>query len=100
MRRLKKIGVALAVVVGIYILLPLVIFDFSAVATPYDEENFGSQQVAIGPKPWWWVPRAARHLDIPGGFDYDPSGWPFVVWKPLCVAYDKAHGYALPAEWR
>lgn len=100
MKRLKKTSVALAVVASTYILLPLIIFNFSSVATPYDEENFGNQQVVIGPKPWWWVPGAARHCDLPGGFDYDPSGWAFVVWKPLCIAYDKAHGYALPAEWR
>jgi hypothetical protein len=100
MKRFKKITVALGVIVGIYILLPLIIFDFSSVASPYDEDNFGGQQVAIGPRPRWWVPGAARHVDVPGGFDYEPSGWTFVVWKPLCIAYDKAHGYALPARWR
>jgi hypothetical protein len=100
MKRIKKIGAAFAVVAALYVLLPFVLFDFSSVAVPYDEENFGSQQVAIGPKPRWWIPRAARHLDIPGGFDYEPSGWTFVVWKPLCIAFDRAHGYALPAEWR
>jgi hypothetical protein len=100
MKRLKKVGVVVAVVAALYVLLPLAVFDFSSVAVPYDEENFGSQQVAIGPRPRWWVPGAARHLDIPGGFDYEPSGWAFVVWKPLCVAFDRAHGYALPAEWR
>jgi len=100
MKRLKKIGVVLAVIAGLYILLPFVIFDFSSVATPYDEENYDGQQVVIGPQPRWWVPHAARHFDIPGGYDYEPSGWPFVVWKPLCVAFDKAHGYALPASWR
>jgi hypothetical protein len=72
MKRLKKIGIVFAAVIGLYLLLPLVVFDFSSVATPWDEENFGSQQVAMT----------------------------FVVWKPLCIAYDKAHGYALPAEWR
>ena len=100
MRHFKKIGVVFGVSVAVYFLLALVVFDFSSVAVPYDEENFGSQQVAIGPKPRWWVPGAARHLDIPGGFDYEPSGWTFVVWKPLCIAFDRLHGYALPAEWR
>ena len=100
MKRLKKVAVVCAIIIGLYLVLPLVIFDFSSVATPYDEENFGSQKVAIGPKPRWWVPGVARHLDIPGGFDYEASGWTFVVWKPLCVAFDRAHGYALPAEWR
>ena len=100
MRRLKKIGIILAIIVGLYLLLPLVIFDFSSYAAPYDEEYFNDQKVAIGPKPWWWVPFAARHLDIPGGFDYEESSWPFLVWRPLCVAFDRSHGYALPARWR
>ena len=100
MKRLKKLGVVLAAVVGLYVLLPLVIFDFSSRATPYDEEYFGNQKVVIGPRPRWWVPGAAHGLDIPGGYDYDTGGWTFVVWKPLCVAYDRANGYALPAEWR
>jgi len=98
--RLKKLGLILAVAVGAYFLLPFVIFDFSSIATPYDEETFGKQQVVIGPRPRWWVPCAARHLDLPGGFDYQPSGWPFVVWKPLCIAFDKANGYAPPSQWR
>jgi hypothetical protein len=100
MKRLKKIGIVLAIVASLYIFLPFMIFDFSSVATPFDGENFGNQQVAIGPKPRWWVPLAARKLDIPGGFDYESSGWPFVVWKPLCIVFDKANGYALPAKWR
>jgi hypothetical protein len=100
MKRLKQIGAVFAVITTLYVLLPLVVFDFSSIAVPYDEENFGSQQVAIGPRPRSWVPGAARHLDIPGGFDYASSSWTFVVWKPLCVAFDRAHGYALPAEWR
>jgi hypothetical protein len=100
MKRVKKIAVASGIMVALYVLLPVLIFDFSSVAVPYDEENFGSQQVAIGPRPRWWVPGTARHLDIPGGFDYEPSGWTFVVWKPLCIAFDSAHGYALPAGWR
>jgi hypothetical protein len=100
MKSLKRVGVFFAVIIGLYIVLPFVIFDFSSVAVPYDEENFGSQQVAIGPRPRSWIPHAARHLDIPGGFDYEPTAWPFVVWKPVCVAFDKAHGYALPRRWR
>jgi len=100
MKALKRCGVSLAVIAALYVVLPLVIFDFTSIAVPYDEENFGSQQVAIGPEPRWWVPKAAYDFDVPGGFGYDPSGWPFVVWKPLCVAFVRGKGYALPAEWR
>lgn len=100
MKRLKKFGAVLGVAAGLYILMPFAVFDISSVATPHDEENYEGRMVVIGPKPWWWVPGAARHWDIPGGFDYDPNSWPFVVWKPFCIAYDKLHGYALPAKWR
>ncbi len=100
MKILKRLGISMAVLVALYMLLPFLVFDFTELANPYDEENFGSQQVAIGPKPRWWIPKAARKLDIPGGYSYDPSGWPFVLWKPLCVAFVKSKGYALPAEWR
>ncbi len=99
-RSFRKIVIGLAIAVGLYLLLPLLIFDFSSIAVPYDQENHDGKMVVIGPRPRWWVPGAARDLDIPGGFDYDTSGWPFVIWKPLCVFYDRAHGYALPAEWR
>lgn len=89
-----------AAAVGLYLASALVVFDFRSMAVPYDEENFGRRSVAIGPRPRWWVPRAAHDFDLPGGFDYAPDGWPFVVWKPLCLAFIKANGYAPPAEWR
>jgi hypothetical protein len=100
MKGIKRFGIGVAAVIGLYLLLPLIVFDFTSVAVPFDEENFGSQQVAIGPKPYWWVPKAAHDFDVPGGFGYHSSGWPFVVWKPLCVAFVKAKGYALPGPWR
>jgi hypothetical protein len=100
MKTLKKLGVTLGVIASLYLLLPLVVFDFTSVAVPFDEDNFGTQQVAIGPKPQWWIPNAAYDFDVPGGFGYDPGGWPFVVWKPFCVAFVRIRGYALPAEWR
>jgi len=100
MMQLKRIGTAIVVVGGLYLLLPLAVFNFTSVARPYDEEYLGTREVAIGPKPYWWVPKAAWKLDVPGGFSYDASGWPFVVWKPLCLAFLKAKGYAPPAAWR
>jgi hypothetical protein len=100
MTRLKRFGIGVALLAALYLLLPLVIFDFTLIAVPNDEENFRNQSVAIGPRPRWWIPMPSSDFDVPGGFSYDPSGWPFVVWKPLCVAFVKAKGYALPAEWR
>ena len=90
----------MAILAAVYLLLPLLVFDFTSTAVPFDEENHEDQMVAIGPRPWPWVPRAAYDLDIPGGFSYSPDGWPFVVWKPICVAFVKFRGDALPAQWR
>jgi hypothetical protein len=90
----------LLIVVGCYLLLPLAVFDFSSTAFPYDEDNFDSRQVAIGPLPREWVPGAMRGFDIPGGPDYSPDSWPFVLWKPICEIYCRAKGFALPCKWR
>jgi len=100
MKALKRFILGIAIIAGLYVLLPLAIFDFTDVARPYDEEDYAGRDVALGPKPRWWVPKAAWKLDIPGGFSYDVSGWPFVVWKPLCIMFVESKGYALPSEWR
>jgi hypothetical protein len=100
MKFLKGTGMGLAVICSLYLLLPLAVFDFRSVAVPYNEEYYGTQEVAIGPKPYRWVPKAAWKLDIPGGPSYDASSWPFAVWKPVCLAVLKAKGYTPPAEWR
>ncbi len=90
----------LLLALGAYLLLPVAIFDFSSIAVPYDEENHAGKSVAIGPRPRSWVPFAAHDIDIPGGADYSPDGWTFLLWKPICVVYCRAKGYELPAEWR
>ena len=100
MKTLRRLWIPVAVVVALYSLLPLLVFDFSSVAVPFDEDNHNGRQVAIGPRPRGWVPRAAHDFDVPGGFGYAPSGWPFVVWKPMCLAYLGLRGYERPAEWR
>jgi hypothetical protein len=100
MKVLKRIGIGAAILVGLYALLPLVIFNFGETARPYDEEYFGGREVAIGPKPHWWVPGAAWKVDMPAGCSYDASGWPFVCWKPLCFGFIRAKGYAPPSAWR
>jgi len=100
MKHRRELAIGAAAVAGLYLLLAAIVFDFTSMAHPYDEENFGGQTVAIGPKPRSWIPGATRSIDIPGGADYDESAWPFVVWKPLCVVYVKARGHALPSGWR
>ena len=93
---LKLFGLA----VGVYLVLPLAVFDFSSIAVPYDEDNHAGSRVAIGPRPRWWVPFAAHQIDLPGGADYSPDGWTFRLWKPICILFCRAKGYELPAEWR
>jgi len=83
-----------------YLLMPLLMFDFTETARPFDEEYCGAREVAIGPRPYMWVPGGFRHLDIPGGPDYDVSCWPFRVWKPVCLAYLKIKGFEKPGQWR
>ena len=100
MNRSKQLGVGVALIAAIYLVPALVVFDFTSIAGSNDEDNFDGQPVAIGPKPRWWVPRAAHDYDIPGGFGYAPDGWPFVVWKPVCLLFLKAKGYVPPKEWR
>lgn len=100
MKHLKRAGKVTGIVLGLYLFLPLLIFDFTSLAYSSDEEYHASGPVAIGPRPYWWVPRAAWKLDIPGGFSYNTSGWPFVVWRPLCLVFLKLKGYVPPREWR
>lgn len=90
----------LAFILAAYLILPLAIFDFTERASPFDEETFAGRLVAIGPRPRSWVPGATHGYDIPGGPDYDAKSWPFVVWKPVCLIYLKAKGFAPPAGWR
>lgn len=90
----------LGLVLAVYLLLPLAIFDFTKHAWPFDEEHFNGRQVAIGPRPRFFVPGAVRSWDIPGGPDYSQDAWPFRVWKPVCVVYCRARGYELPDSWR
>lgn len=96
----RKVWIPLAVTVVVYILAPILVFDFSSPAVPFDEEYHDEKKVAIGPRPRTWIPGATHDFDVPGGFSYAPEGWPFVVWKPLCLAYLQTHGYEKPAEWR
>jgi hypothetical protein len=100
MKSRRRFTIAIAALLGIYALLPLVVFDFASVAVPFDEENHNGREVAIGPRPKSWVPGAAYDFDVPGGFGYAPSGWPFIVWKPVCLIYLNVRGYERPAEWR
>lgn len=100
MRLRRHRWIVFVAVLGIYALLPLVVFDFSSVAVPFDEETHRGRPVAIGPRPRAWVPGARNDYHVPGGFGYDAGSWPFRAWKPICLIYLKLRGYERPAEWR
>ena len=95
-----KISLALFAAILPYILISLLVFDFSEEAVPYDEESFAGKPVAIGPRPRRWVPGATHDFDISGGPDYCPENWPCRAWKPICLIYCKMRGFELPGEWR
>ena len=100
MKARRRFWVPVAAMLAGYLLLPMVVFDFSSAAVPFDEENHNGREVAIGPRPWSWAPWAAHDFHWPGGSGYAPNGWPFVVWKPLCLGYLRFRGYEPPAAWR
>ena len=82
-----------------YLILPLVIFDITETAVQFDgQEYYHGRLVAIGPRPRYWVPNAMHGFDIPGGPDYTKDSWPFVVWKPICILYCIAKGFAMPGD--
>ena len=100
MKLLRHLGCILVAVGCLYAVVPLFIFELSSVAVPFDEDSYNGRQVAIGPRPRAWVPGASHDFDIPGGYGYAASGWPFKVWKPLCLGYLSLRGYERPAAWR
>jgi hypothetical protein len=96
----RRILFSIVTVAAVYVVAPLLIFDFSSAAVPFDEDNHDGNSVVIGPRPRAWVPFSTHSMDYPGGADYSPSSWPFQVWKPICIAYSRHGGHELPADWR
>lgn len=89
---------ALLLLVG-YFGSAFVILDFSEVAYPNDEEEFGQRQVAFGPRPRLSFCRPA-YFDIPGGASYDGSEWALVLYRPICQFWIGRRGFAAPGRWR
>lgn len=82
-----------------YVGSALVVFDFTEVAYPNDEETFGERQVAFGPRPRLSLCHPA-YFDIPGGASYDGSEWALVVYRPICRWWLSRRGFAPPGRWR
>jgi hypothetical protein len=85
----------IAVLLSLYPISFLVVFDLQDTAYCWDEENFGSQQVAVGPRPRWVFDKPRCE-----GILYSPKQWSFTVYRPLCILWLKLNGYAVPYEWR
>ena len=91
-----RVLVALALgLLTLYAAAAVIVFDFSNAAFPNDEENFGAQPVAIGPRPRSFACPATSE-----GVAWQGREWPFVVFSPVCHWWRIRHGYAPPAEWR
>ncbi|HTH46658.1 MAG TPA: hypothetical protein VMB21_04040, partial [Candidatus Limnocylindria bacterium] len=71
------------------------IFDLSKAAFPYDEDNFGSQEVAIGPCPRSVFFRPTWHEATWIGDELV-----FQVFAPICAVWRHQHEFAAPARWR
>ncbi len=84
-----------ATIVLLYVASFLVVFDLAESAVSWDEENYGTHQVAIGPKP-----RTAFAHPSHWNIAYETRQWPFWVYRPLCELWLRAKGYVPPAEWR
>ncbi len=100
MKTVRSFMVALALLAAAYLMTAGIVFDFTSSAVPFDEESYRGRTVAIGPKPRAWVPRSASGVDVVGGFRYEPTNWPFVLWKPICIGYLRVMGLELPVAWR
>ncbi len=98
MRRMeiaKSVCLAVLLLLVVYMLTAVIVFDFSKPAYPYDEEYHQGRLVAIGPRP--------RSLFLPPTRDelfYEATEWPFEVYAPVCGVWRTLKGYAPPAELR
>jgi hypothetical protein len=82
--------------ISAYLCSSLLVFDFTTDAYPFDVEFVGGKHASLGPAPRIWVPFGCWKYDIPGGPSWTGSEWPFLVYRPICVLFVRAHGYELP----
>jgi hypothetical protein len=94
-RLVVAMGCSMAVIMVLYGLSFLVIFDITKPARSWDEDNFSGQEVALGPRP-----RAIFEGPSHWGTAYDERQWPFRIYRPLCRVWVRMMGYAPPIEWR
>ena len=81
-------------IAGTYFSLFFVVFNWSHVAYPHDEECFGGKQVAFGPQTRYsWCSPSYQA-------GYDGTEWALVIYRPLCQHWAMVRGFALPASWR
>lgn len=90
-----KVIAVVIVVIGLYAIFPLILFDWKEPAEPFDEETFAGKPVAFGPRPYWYfcTPSYANWF-------YDGSEWPFIVYRPICEVWLRLNKMEKPHQWR
>jgi hypothetical protein len=83
-----------AVVVLIYLVSALIVFDFTSVAYAEEEDTYNGKEVAYGPRPRAFV--VSPNPNLPGS--YTGKEWPFTVYQPVCWLWRKVRGYERPGQ--
>ena len=82
-RLLKRICLIMAFCMVVYVLSILIVFDLSSPAYKFDVEyNRLGKEVALGPKPRWFICPASY-----AGIHYTGEEWPFKAYKPVCSVW-------------
>jgi len=88
-----KVGAAITVLVVLYFVSALIVFDFGAPSYAYDEEIYNGKDVAIGPKPRGWICGPTYH-----NVAYSGDEWPFKVYRPICSIWRMIKGFEGPEK--
>jgi hypothetical protein len=95
-KRLMSWGRGIVVLIACYLGSAAILFDFSEMAWPHDEEDYQGRRVSFGPRP-----RPCFCVgSYAGGFHFDGSEWALVVYRPVCQTWVICKGFAVPHRWR
>jgi hypothetical protein len=84
------------VIILIYFIGSIIVFDFSKAAFDAEEDTFNRKQVAYGPRPRHFFTKPQQR----DGLSYSGEEWPFLVYKPICIFWRVLGGYEKPGQWR
>jgi hypothetical protein len=85
-----------SVLVCAYLILAIIVFDFTKPAFSNDEDNFRGRAVAFGPCPR----EAFRSQRVITRGAYSGDEWYWFVFRPICFVWRFIEGYETPAEFR